>query len=462
MANARDTEELRQASLDHLWMVARDWVQMAEEGGPLIIVDGKGVRVTDSDGVSWIDVNGGFGSVNVGYGRTEIAQEAREQMRRLSYIPSGTITPPLVRLVEKLAQITPGNLERSWPTSGGSEANETAIKMARAYHKRTGEPGRYKIISRRGSYHGSSGGVLWLGGAQPADRLDYEPAPLGMLYAPHPDPYRCELRGQTPSECAILCAQAIEDLIVQHGPKTVAAVIAEPIAGGMGVAIPGDEYWPSLRRICDKYGVLLIADEIVCGFGRTGKMFALDHWGVVPDIMTLAKGISSSYLPMGAAIASKDVADAFAGEGNTFINTLTFGGHPVAAAAALKNIEIIESEGMVQNSAEVGGYFLGQLQALKEDHPIIGNVRGLGLMLSIALVSDRETKARFADEVRLVERLSDKFRQRRLILSPFSNWSGQYINFQPPLCITRSEVDEIVGAVDESLGETEIEISIGK
>ena len=457
MASTRATADLRQAALDHLWMHDCDWVHMAEEGGPPIIVDGKGVRVTDSDGVSWIDVNGGYASVNVGYGRTEIAQEAREQMRRLSFFPAGTTTPPLVQLAEKLAQITPGDLERSWPTTGGSEANETAIKMARAYHKRTGEPGRYKIISRRGSCHGATGGVLWLGGNESTQRQDYEPSYPGMVYAPQPDPYQCELGGRNPSECATLCAQAIEELIELHGPRTVAAVIAEPVAGSSG-AVPGDEYWPLLRQICDKYGVLLIADEIVCGFGRTGKMFGVEHWGVVPDIMTMGKGLSSSYLPIASAIARRDVADAFAGEGNTFFNILTSGGHPVAAAAALKNIEIIESEGMVQNSAEVGDYFLGKLHALKEDHPIIGNVRGIGLMLSIALVSDHETKAGFAAERQLGERLTEKFRQRRLFLSS----TGSSINMAPPLCITRSEVDEIVGAVDWALGEIESEVSIGQ
>ena len=453
--NVRDTKDLRQAALDHLWMHNSDWVQMAEEGGPSIIVEGKGVRVTDSEGQSWIDVNGGYASVNVGYGRTEIAEAARDQMRRLAYFPQGTTTPPLVRLVEKLAQIAPGNLERVWPSSGGSEANETAIKIARAYHKRTGGPGRYKIISRRGSYHGATAGVLWLGGNRQTDRKDYEPAFPGMVYAPHPDPFRCELGGETPSECAALCSQAIEDLILFHGPGTVAAVIAEPVAGASGVAIPGDEYWPYLRRICEKYGVLLIADEVACGFGRTGKMFGVEHWGVVPDIMTIAKGLSSSYLPCASAIATADVASAFEGEGNIFSMTLTFGGHPVAAAVALKNIEIIESEGLVQNSAEVGAYFLDQLRPLKQEHPIVGNVRGLGLMLSIELIGDPGTRAGFPAELRVAKRLKEKFRRQGLILGLV----GTYVNMAPPLCITRSEVDEIVAGLDAALGELEDELA---
>ena len=453
MPNVQDTETLRRSALEHVWMHNRDWVQTAEEGGPTIVVEGDGIRVTDSEGKTWIDVNGGYTSVNVGYGRTEIADAAREQMLKLAYFPQGTATEALVRFVEKLAQITPGSLERTWPVTGGSEANETAVKIARAYQKRVGEPGRYKIISLWGSYHGATGGVMWLGGS--TGHSDYEPAYPGMVYAPQPNPYRCQLGGETSSECAIRCAKAIEDLILFHGPKTVAAVIAEPVSSSSAAAVPGDEYWPMLRQICDRYGVLLIADEVVCGFGRTGKMFAVDHWGVVPDIMTLAKGVVSSYLPIGAAIATGGVADVFAGEDNIFRQALTFGGHPVAAAAALKNIEIMEREGLVHNSAEIGAHFLARLQGLREEHQIVGDVRGLGLLLGIELVMDRETKEPYAAEVRLAERLNDKFRKQGLILRA----SDRSISLGPPLCVTRGDVDEIVAGIDRVLGEVETELA---
>jgi adenosylmethionine-8-amino-7-oxononanoate aminotransferase len=298
---------------------------------------------------------------------------------------------------------------------------------------------------------------MWLGGG--VDRSDYEPAMPGMVYAPQPLPYRCELGGETPSECAVRCAQAIEDLILFHGPQSVAAVIAEPISSASGAAVPGDEYWPMLRQICDRYGVLLIADEVICGFGRTGKMFAVEHWDVVPDIMTVAKGIVSSYLPVAATIVTREVADAFAGEDHIFRQALTGGGHPVTSAAALKNIEIIENENLVRNSAETGGYFLEQLHGLKEDHPIIGDVRGLGLMVAVELVSDRETKARFPAEVHVRERLSEKFQQQGLILRPLSD---NFVGMSPPLCITRSEVDEIVAVLDRSFGELENELAASK
>ena len=453
MVSAEERESIRQSALDHLWIHDTDWVRLAEEGGPTIITEGQGIRVTDLEGRTWIDVMGGYTSINVGYGRREIAEAARDQMYKLQYFPQGTTTEPLARLVEKLAEITPGSLERTWPVTGGSEANEQAIKIARAYHKRNGEAGRYKIISRRGSYHGALGVTMWLGGSDAAsDRAEYEPAYPGMVYAPQPNPYRCELGGETPSQCAVRCAQAIEDLIKFHGPKTVAAVIAEPIASRYGAAVPGDEYWPMLRQICDQYGVVLIADEVVTGFGRTGKLFGLNHWDVVPDIMTVAKGMASTYLPIAAAIATQEIADAFAGPGNMLPGALTFGGHPVAAAASLKNIEILLSEGMVENSAQTGAYFLEQLEGLKEDHPIIGDVRGLGLLLAIELVSDRNTKARFVPELRIGERLTEKFRQQGLLLTA----QDHAVGFGPPLCTTRSDVDEIVQGVDRAIGELEL------
>ena len=455
MVSVQERETIRQSALDHLWFRNADWVKLAEEGGPIVITEGKGIRVTDTEGRTWLDVAGGNTSINVGYGRTEIAEAARDQMYKIHYFAQGTTTEPLVRLVEKIAEITPGNLERTWPVTGGSEANEQAIKIARAYHKRKGEPSRYKIISRRGSYHGALGLTMWLGGSGGnLDRSDYEPAYPGMVYATQPNPYRCELGGETPSECAVRCAQAIEDLIQFHGPKTVCAVIAEPVTQPAGTAIPGDEYWPMLRQICDEYGVLLIADEVITGFGRTGKLFAVNHWDIVPDIMTVAKGIVSTYLPIGAAITTTEVADVFAGAGNMLPGALTFGGHPVAAAAAVKNIEILMSEGMVENSAQTGAYFLEKLQGLKEDHPIIGDVRGLGLLLGIEMVSDRKTKARFAPDLRIGERLTEKFREQGLLLTAM----GHVVSFGPPLCTTRSDVDEIVQGFDRAFGELEREL----
>ena len=457
MVSTLDTGALRKSSVAHNWMHMQDWVRMAEEGDPLIIVGGEGVRVTDSDGNTWMDVNGGYLSVNIGYGRKEIADAAFEQLKKITFAPVGSTTEPVVRFAEKLTEITPGSLSRVWPTTGGSESNEIAVKIAKAYHHRNGEPGRYKIISRRGSYHGATGLTMWLGGYG-SGRADYEPAYPGMIYAPQPNPYRCEVGGDTPSEIAVRCAKAVEDLILFHGADTIAAMIAEPICADTATdacSVPGPEYWPMLREICSRYGVLLIADEVICGFGRTGRYFGINHWGVEPDIMTVAKGVISSYLPMAAVIAGKHVADAFAGEDNVFPSVLTFGGHPVVSAAALANIKILEEENMIGNSAAMGAYLLEQLEDVKGDHPIVGDVRGLGLLATIEIVKDRDTKERFPAELDLNDKLAEKFHRRRLIVRPRGT-----ITLSPPLCVTRDEIDEIVEGIDGVLGETERELGI--
>ena len=441
--------EARQAALDHLWMHNRSWTSDAESGRPPIITSGNGIHVTDAEGREWIDVNGGYMCVNIGYGRTELADAMREQMSKLIYFPQGSTTEPLVNLAAKLAEITPGNLTRSWPVTGGSEANETAIKLSRAYHRRRGESGRYKIISRVGSYHGALGATMWLGGD--GGREDYEPAYPGMLYAPQPDSYNSPIPGETDSECAARCAQAVEDLIKFHGASSVAAVVAEPISSSMGAAVPGDEYWPMLRQICDRYGVILIADEVITGFGRTGSMFAMEHWNVTPDIMTMAKGITSSYVPLANAIVTDEVADVFAGSDNIFKQALTFGGHPVTAAVALKNIEIMETDGLVDNSASVGAHIVGRLNDLANEHPMIGNVRGRGLLMGVELVADRDTKTRFSKDVQLGNRLSDAFESESLIL----RCGDERIGIGPSLCITHEEADELVNRLDRAITKVE-------
>ena len=429
------------AALDHLWMHNRSWAADAERGGPRVIVEGRGVHVIDADGREWMDVNGGYMCVNVGYGRRELADAMREQMERLVYFPQGATTEPMVRLAAKLARIAPGGLERSWPSTGGSEANETAIKIARAYHKRRGEGGRYKVISRLRSYHGALGATMWLGGGGEG-RADYEPAHPGMIYAPQPDEYA---DGEGASRRA---AQAIDDLIEFHGASSVAAVIAEPVSSSAGAAVPSDEYWPMLRQICDRHGVVLIADEVITGFGRTGKMFAMEHWGVTPDIMTMAKGITSSYVPLANTMVTPEIADAFAGTDNIFRQALTFGGHPVTAAVALRNIEIIETEGLVENARAVGARIMENLAALADEHPMIGCVRGLGLLIGVELVADRDSRARFPKEARMGERLKDAFEAEGLIHSP----GGERVVIGPPLCITEAEADDLVARLDRAFG----------
>ena len=445
MTTGTSLKELQDSALEHLWVYLREPSDMAEKGEPTVYVSGEGVRVTDAQGNTSIDAMSGLWLKNIGYGRKEVADAAYEQMLKLTYMPMGTTTEPTIRLAEKVAEITPGDLSRSFFTSGGSESVETAIKLSRAYFKRVGEPGRIKFISRRDSYHGATAGAMALGGNHLYPRADYEPLMPGTYHVPQPNFYRCEFDSQTPEECAERCVRAVEDMIKFHGPETVAGVFAEPVSSPMGAVVPPDNYWPLLRELCDKYGVLLIADEVITGFGRTGKMFACEHWGVTPDMMTVAKGITSGYIPMGGCITKKEIADAFVGSQRvSFRHVITFGGHPVAAAAALRNIQIMEDEDLVGNSARQGAYLLDGLKELQEKHQMIGMVRGLGLMCGMELVQDRETKEHYPAEAELGNRLTAGFQENGLHLR-----GGDYMNVAPPLCVTSSEVDEIISIMDK-------------
>lgn len=447
-------QELRRSANRHLWLDNRDWVRMEADGEPMIAVESDGLRVVDSGGRSWIDVSGGQAAVNIGYGRTEMADVIYHQMASLNYMPQHSAIPATIDLVRKLAEITPGTLSRTFPVSSGAEANETAIKVAKAYHRRNGEPGRYKVISRFGSYHGDLGLAQWLGSRPDHRTADYEPAYPGMVYAPQPDPYRCGPGDLSPSECAVRCAKAVDELIRFHQPSTVAALIAEPVTND-GV-VPGPDYWPMLREICNEYGVVLIADEVTTGLGRTGKMFGVDHWDVEPDIMTLAGGLSGGYMPIGAVIATTAIADRFAGTDSYFRHVFTFAGHPVAAAAALKSIEIIESEGLVENAASAGEYLKESLTGLVGDHPLVGDVRGMGLLCAIELASDRSGRAGFAQEPGLLDSLAAKFRRRRLILPMY----GNVIPITPPLTVCRTDISEILHQIDLALWEVEGELGV--
>ena len=449
-------KQLQESALEHLWVYLREPSDMAEKGEPQIFVEGKGCQVTDALGNTYTDAMSGLWLKNVGYGRTEIADAAYQQMLKLTYMPMGATTEPTVRLAEKIASITPGDLSRCFFTSGGSESVETAMKLSRAYFKRVGEPTRVKFISRKGSYHGATFGTLALGGTPIFPKLDYEPLLAGCFHGPQPNPYRCEYGGTTPEECAERCVNAIEDIIKFQGPETVAAVVAEPIASPQGAVVPGPNYWPMLREVCDRHGCLLIADEVITGFGRTGKMFACQHWDVTPDIMTVAKGITSGYIPMGGAIVRKPISDAFVGSQEAaFRHVITFGGHPVAAAASLKNIEIMENEGVVENSARMGRYLLDGLEELKQKHQVIGDVRGLGLMCGMDIVRDRQTKEYFPAEAELGPRLTQAFGENGVILR-----GGDVMNIMPPLCITAGEVDDLVSVLDRVIGQTARDLGV--
>jgi adenosylmethionine-8-amino-7-oxononanoate aminotransferase len=440
----------RQLALDHLIIHNRNWNEIANPGGLRIFVRGQGCYLTDLEGRTYFDAMSAIWLKNVGYGRKEIAEAVYDQMQKLTFHPHSQTTIPPIKLAAKIASITPGTLSKVFFVSGGSEAVETTVKMSKQYQQRLGFAKRYKVISRRGSYHGSTYATMSLGGTPAFNRGDFEPLLPGAVHVPHPWCHRCDYGLEYP-DCNLQCAREVERTILFEGPDSVAAVIAEPVSVPAGVAVPPPEYWPMLRSICDKYGVLLIADEVICGFGRTGKMFGTENWNVVPDLMALAKGMSSGYLPIGACVAKSEIVAKFVGtRKDTFSHVFTFGGHPVACTAALVNIEIIEREGLVENAAALGKYLLAQLQRLYE-HPIVGDIRGIGLMCAVDFVKDRKTKERFKPEDRLEDRLTEKFAEAGLFLLAWSNMTI----IMPPLIVSKAEIDELVDKIDWCIREVE-------
>ena len=452
-----DARALRLAAVEHLFVGMTNAAALAEEGGPPIFVKGDGVRVTDIRGKTYIDVVAGFSFRNVGFGRTEIADAVRDQLAAFNMHLGGSSAPSTIRLAARMAAITPGTLTRTFFTSGGSESVETALKMAKGYHNRRGDKGRYKVISRKNSFHGYTNFTQWLGSHPFLPRDEYNPMPLGIVHAPDPNPYRCELGGRTPEECAEKCSNAIEDLIVFHSPDSVSAVIGEPVAQPLGGVVPGPGYWERVREICDRYGVLLVFDEIITGFGRLGTWFGADCFGVTPDIMAFAKGVTSGYFPMGGAIARKEIADYFTGGPEaTFKHMFTYTGHPAGAAAALVNLDIIERENLVENSRLRGEQLKESLEDLKKKHPSIGDVRGIGLLQGVEFVRDRETKELWPPEAEFAERMTARLFDRGIYLRV----RGQILQMTPPLVISADEIDEVVTAVDESLAETERDLGV--
>ena len=445
-----EIEELKQQAAAHFWPHRRQAGDMSDETGVKLVTKAQGIWVEDAEGKRWFDALAGMWLKNIGHGRKEIADAVHQQMTDISYSPGGTVSPATVKLAAKVASLSPDKQSRVFFLSGGSEAVETALKMAKSYHLNNGEGARWKVISRRDSYHGATYACISLGGAAFTGPGKFGPLMPGNIHVAQPAPYRCAFcrdRGG----CNLECARDVERAIQHEGPSTVAAFIGEPISIPPGIHVPHSEYWPTIREICDRYGVVMIVDEVITGFGRTGKMFATEHWDVKPDIFTVAKALTSGYLPIGAAVASKKIADAFFGDGEfTFQHLVTFGGNPASCAAGLANLEIMESEGMVENSAKMGEYLYEQLQTLYE-HRIVGDVRGgIGLLAAVEIVKDRDTREKFPKDVGLEKKFEPILNRH--------GWLGRaadVIPLSPPLCITKDEVDHVVRQLDEIIGEVE-------
>ncbi len=449
-------DPLYRSALDHVWIHASNYIELAEKQGLHVFERGEGSTLYDARGETWLDGLAGLWVVNVGHGRQEIAEAMAAQASQLAYVSSASYTSaPAVQLAETLAQITPGDLSRVFFASGGSEAVESAIKIAKQVQVLRGFPKRYKIIARRGSYHGMTMGAMSLttGNRTEMERF-FGPMMAGVYHVPSPNRYRNDF-GLTGEAGDLMCADWVEQEILFQGPETVAAVIGEPISSSNGLHVPAPSYWRRLREICDRHGVLLIMDEVINGFGRTGTWFATEHFStpdapVVPDIMTLAKGLSSGYAPIAATIVTPAVYAAFMQGKNALSHLLTFGGQAVAAAAALKNIEILHRESLPQRSAEMGTYLLQALTAMASDHPTVGDVRGLGLYCALELVKDRERKEQMPRDSDFVQTLNMAIANRRLLTRIWN-----IVHIAPPLVATRAELDQIVTILDESLTEAE-------
>ncbi len=425
---------------------------------PLCIEGGDGVYVTDGRGKRYIDGQGGLWNVNAGHGRPEIKKAIIEQIDKLSFYSmfGNTTTLPSIELAETLCRLAAQEgMKRVFYSSGGSEAVEAAIKLARQYWRLSQQPERTKFISLRLAYHGVTLGALSLNG-KTAYREQYEPLLQGFHQVETPYLYRNPFTND-PLELGRICAELLEREIVYQGPNSVAAFIAEPIQGAGGVIVPPRNFWPLVREVCNRHGVLLISDEVVTGFGRSGDMFGCRAFGVKPDIMVFAKGINSGYVPLGATMINARVAKAFDSDDNNefstkaFMHGNTYAGHPLACAAALANLRIVEQENLPANAGEVGKYFLDRLTEIAPRHRNIGDVRGMGLMIGIELVADKKTKQPFELSERFGARIWERCVEKGVLIR---NLADTFV-ISPPLTLKKEHVDLMVDVFEGAIAAIE-------
>ena len=411
-------------------------------------VSGDGAMLTDSTGREYIDGLSGLWNVNVGHGRKELADAARAQMGTLAFTSAyaGGTNDRAIELADKLSTLMYPSINTFFFTSGGAEASETSFKTARFYWKAAGKPGKFKVISRMRAYHGVTLAAMSATGL-PAFWPMFEPRTPGFLHVDAPDPYRFAHTEPSVS-LGVAAANKLEDAILAEDPDTVAAFIAEPVQGAGGVIVPPDDYFARIREICSKYDVLLIADEVITGFGRTGRWFGLERYGVEPDIIQFAKGITSGYIPLGGIGVSDRVRGAIdtVPPGKRWMHAFTYSGHPTCCAVALKNIEILECEGLVDRAATSGARMLEKLRALESLNGV-GNVRGLGMMAAVEVVADKATKQLFPPESGMAQKLTDALLDRGL----YTRVAMDCICVAPPLVTTEAQIDRIAGIIGEAV-----------
>ena len=409
---------------------------------PLSVDRAKGVYFWTVDGQRFLDFNSQLMCVNIGHGDERVINAIRQQAEKLVYAMPLMATEPRARLHQKLAEISPGGLQRSFFTLSGAEANEHAIKIARLVTK------RHKIVVRYRSYHGATAGAATLTG-EPR-RWATEPGIPGVVRVFDPYRYRCRWC-QEQTACNLNCLNHIEDVIQFEGPHTIAAVLIETVTGTNGIIIPPDGYLQGLRTLCDKYGILLIADEVMSGFGRTGEWFAVNHWNIVPDIMTIAKGLTSAYLPLGAIVVNDEIAAHF--EDNVLYAGLTYGAHPVSCAAALATIQVYQEDHLIENARKMGQILTAEMARLQDKHPSVGEVRSIGLFGIFELVKNRQTREPMAPfnatpaEMGPMAQLGAFLRERGLFT--LVRWNTFFVN--PPLCITEDQLREGLAIIDQAL-----------
>jgi len=393
---ARTAEELSELARRHLWMHFSRLGSYGRDHPVPIITRGDGCYVWDANDKRYLDALAGLFTVQVGHGRAELAEAARRQAEQLAYFPIWTYAhPSAIELATRLAGLAPGDLNRVFFTTGGSEAVESAWKLARQYFRAIGEGQRHKVIARRTAYHGTTLGALAITGVQPL-RTPFEPLTPGGVHVANTNRYRHPL-GDDEKAFMLAVTDEIEDAILFEGPETVAAVYLEPVQNAGGCFTPPEGYFARVREICDRYGVLLVSDEVICAFGRLGEWFGAEHYDYLPDIITCAKGLTSGYSPLGAVICRDRLAEPFLEGSSSFLHGITFGGHPVSCAVALANLDIFEREDLLQHVRTHEPELRARLDGLR-DIPIVGDVRGSGYFFAIELVRDQQTRESFSPE----------------------------------------------------------------
>jgi taurine--2-oxoglutarate transaminase len=431
---SEDYSTLTRKYLFGTWRYQKTW-------NPKVIAKGNGSYIIDNKGKKYLDFSSQLVCSNLGHNNQNVREALKDQGEKLFYVAPGFTTEPAAKLAKKIAEVTPGDLCKSYFSLGGAEANEAAVKIARLY------TGALKLIARFRSYHGATSGAIGLTGDP---RRLYAPVPPGVVHAPDCYCYRCPFGLEYPS-CGIRCAKYIHEMIEMEGMNNVAAVFVEPIVGSNGILVPPDEYMPKLRKICDDTETLLVADEVMTGFGRTGEWFCVNHWDVVPDIMTLAKGLTSAYIPFSATVVRKPIADFFEDD-NLFCHGQTYANHPLGCAAGLAAVKEYERLDLISRAKKMGEKLEARLLELKDHHPSVGDVRGKGLFWGIEPVKNRKTKEPFATrrqrfEPTVLNKMATKALEKGVYFMTVLNT----MIFAPPLVVTNEELNEGVEIIDEVL-----------